>query len=1198
MAISQRYLTIANGHMILTGNTLMLYQNDPVNGGPFTTVDTSQQVPGYPAGTTTDWRLNSSMAVLTIPPGATVLYAELTWTSLLVSGTTDYSAFAADPVTFSTPTASTTVAPQFTDNTIDIYTRSADVTALIQAGGSGQYTLGRVAGVNGFESTGFTGNAAGWYLSVIVQNPSEPSRLFQINVGNAFVPALSTIDFTINGFSTPSTGSVTGRLLAGIQRGDPVVDTIPIFVGPDTANLNYQLTRPPMPNNNMIIGIISNTETGALIDTSGTFGNNNNVPNPPTAEPFARWHIDIAAFDISPSLQNNQTSFVTRSISQGPIAVFDYNVYNVQIDAQSADITATKTADKAFAKVGDLVTYTITATNSGTIMADNVTITDTPPAGSSFVPGSVTVNGVPNVGADITAGVNVGSVAADGGTVTVTFQAVINQTPTPNPMVNTATVDYTFVPLPGEPPISGSTITNGVTTQVNTADVSIEKTATPAGVAVDGIITYTLVLSNTGNVPADNVVITDAVPAGTTFVAGSVTGATGTPPTLTLANPIPAGGSATVTFQVQVNGAIPAQNPVPNSASASYQFTIDPAEPDGGSGSAQSNQVTTPVNIAALTAEKTVDKPFAQLGEVLTYTLVLTNTGNVPANNVVITDAVPAGTTFVAGSVTGATGTPPTLTLANPIPAGGSAIVTFQVQVGNVVPITNPVSNQFTANFNYTVDPAQPNGASGSSTSDTATTQVNVAQLISTKTADKTFAEPNDVLTYALTLQNTGNTAANNVVITDVVPTGTSFVAGSLVGATGTPPTLTLANPIAAGGTATVTFQVLVGSAIPVPNPILNSFSAAFTFTVNPAEPDGANGTSQSNVSSTQINAAIVTNTKTVDKIYATTGDVLTYTLTLTNSGNVPANNVVITDAVPTGTSYVPGSLTGANGMPPILTLAAPIPVGGSAVVTYQVKVGNTVPSLNPIPNTASAAFAYTVNPLVPNGAANTALSNTVNTQVNAAILSIVKMGNKSIAYLNDMILYQFAVTNTGNVPADSVVLTDVIPNGTALVAGSLAVNVPYTGSLPNIQLTNPIAPGQTITVSFQVKVVAIPNPNPLVNVATAAFVYTMDPENPDGESGVATSNTVSTVVFQNNYSQQITDLVESVALEEAALAAIMNAEGAKIQRIVAMDSTTPQTLLCLNKSVEAMVDAISILESVLKQKLNTVDCQINGTKC
>ncbi|MEF9973307.1 MAG: hypothetical protein RR893_05180, partial [Clostridia bacterium] len=149
------------------------------------------------------------------------------------------------------------------------------------------------------------------------------------------------------------------------------------------------------------------------------------------------------------------------------------------------------------------------------------------------------------------------------------------------------------------------------------------------------------------------------------------------------------------------------------------------------------------------------------------------------------------------------------------------------------------------------------------------------------------------------------------------------------------------------------------------------------------------------------------------------------------------------------------------------------------------------------------------------------------------------------------------------------------------------------------IALTSGILPGQTVTITFQVKVTAIPNPNPILNVAHAAYAFTVNPGNPGGVTATSDSNRASTTVFANNYRQQISDLINSVALEEAALGAIANAEGAKIQRMVATPGVTPAQLLCLNKSVTDMVSAMSLLESILLMKLNTVDCQIDGNaKC
>ena len=72
---------------------------------------------------------------------------------------------------------------------------------------------------------------------------------------------------------------------------------------------------------------------------------------------------------------------------------------------------------------------------------------------------------------------------------------------------------------------------------------------------------------------------------------------------------------------------------------------------------------------------------------------------------------------------------------------------------------------------------------------------------------------------------------------------------------------------------------------------------------------------------------------------------------------------------------------------------------------------------------------------------------------------------------------------------------------------------------------------------------------------------------------------------------QAITDVVTSVALEQTALSHILNAEGEKIQKIVAA-STTAEEMLAVNKSVMKMVGAITKLEMVLQGKLELFeDC-------
>lgn len=68
--------------------------------------------------------------------------------------------------------------------------------------------------------------------------------------------------------------------------------------------------------------------------------------------------------------------------------------------------------------------------------------------------------------------------------------------------------------------------------------------------------------------------------------------------------------------------------------------------------------------------------------------------------------------------------------------------------------------------------------------------------------------------------------------------------------------------------------------------------------------------------------------------------------------------------------------------------------------------------------------------------------------------------------------------------------------------------------------------------------------------------------------------------------SQAITDLITSIALQQAALSHILNAEGEKVQKILSFDQLSPETILRTNRSVESMVNTVSNLELILSDKI------------
>ncbi|MDA1626074.1 DUF11 domain-containing protein, partial [Bacillus cereus group sp. LD113LC] len=303
------------------------------------------------------------------------------------------------------------------------------------------------------------------------------------------------------------------------------------------------------------------------------------------------------------------------------------------------------------------------------------------------------------------------------------------------------------------------------------------------------------------------------------------------------------------------------------------------------------------------------DKTFATIGDTITYTTTITNTGNIPANNVIFSDPLPSWTQFVTGSVV-VDGTPlPSASIIdgvgiNTISPNQTVTIIFQVQiVSNPTTFTPELQNLAFVNFQYNVGnalQAQP----GNVETNVFVTSIHSAILSAVKTASTAFANIGDTITYTVLIQNSGNTNATNVNFSDLIPAGTTFVENSF---TVNGNTIPGANPnsgvtigtVSAGSSLTVTFQVIVTST-PPSNPITNVASIQFAFIVNPAAPP-VTGTITSNSASTQINNATVTTLLEADRTIVSIGDIITYTATLTNTGNFPANSVLLINGVPEG---------------------------------------------------------------------------------------------------------------------------------------------------------------------------------------------------------------------------------------------------------------------------------------------------------
>jgi uncharacterized repeat protein (TIGR01451 family) len=172
------------------------------------------------------------------------------------------------------------------------------------------------------------------------------------------------------------------------------------------------------------------------------------------------------------------------------------------------EVTMTDSPDPV--NFGSNLTYTINVKNNGEVAATGITLTDTLPAGAV------------RVSATSTAGVCTGTTTIScglgtlnpGATATVTIVAT---PPAVRAIVNTAVATLTETDaFPANNTVTAETL-------VNFANLSISKTAAQSLVSPGGSLTYSLIVKNTGVVPAA-VTVTDNLPAGTSLISCKATG--------------------------------------------------------------------------------------------------------------------------------------------------------------------------------------------------------------------------------------------------------------------------------------------------------------------------------------------------------------------------------------------------------------------------------------------------------------------------------------------------------------------------------------------------------------------------------------------------------------------------------------------------------------------------------------------------
>jgi uncharacterized repeat protein (TIGR01451 family) len=591
---------------------------------------------------------------------------------------------------------------------------------------------------------------------------------------------------------------------------------------------------------------------------------------------------------------------------------------------------------------GDTLTFTITVTNTGNIPLNNLTASDS--------------QLTPNVN-------NCGTVAPGGTCVLVGTYVVTNADVLAGTFTNTGTGDsdetapvndVVMTPVLGSPAM--------VVTKMATLTID---NGTPNSADAGDEITFAVSVQNTGNVTLTSLVVTDPMGGGTltcaptTLAPGQISTCNSYTYTVTQAD-VDNGG--TIDNTASATAQDPNNNPVTDDDSTSTPITA------GG---------PSLITAKSLTNHNDVDLDGnITVGDILTFTIIATNNGNVTLNNVVVSDPM----------ITPNSNTCPTVA-----PGATCQLVgTYTVQQSDVD--NGQVENTGTGDSDET--PPDP---------DTVVTPVPQSPAITvTKTATLTIdngtpnsADAGDEITFAVSVQNTGNVTLTGLVVTDPMGGGTL---------TCTPTTLA-PNQIATCNAYTYTVtQADVDNGGTIDN---TASATAQDPNNNPVSDDGSTSTPITVGGPSLITAKSMTNHNDVDGDgNITVGDILTYSIVVTNNGSITLNNVVVTDTIINPSS---------NTCPTVAPGDTCVLTGDYTVQQSDVDNGQIINTgTGDSDETPPVDDTHTID-LSPIPALDTEKSLTGNADED----------NSGTVTIGDTLTFTIHVTNTGNMTLTQVTVTD-----------------------------------------------------------------------------------------------------------------------------------------------------------------------------
>ena len=861
---------------------------------------------------------------------------------------------------------------------------------------------------------------------------------------------------------------------------------------------------------------------------------NNQIPGMDYDEAF--YKVVVTVSQISGSLRVDSIEYMDRNdkpVTNGTILFA--NQYTNEQDKPALSIHKEQSVnfedysdspESVSVNADDLVTYRLTIRNDGTATAKNVVVTDEVPAGLILIEQSLSDA---QVDAQGTITWSIGDLGANTSR-TLTFQVRVPKVENTRVWENVASVgsDNTDPHKSNEVTIESEPAKPDVTIrkyESTTQSERYDKTK-PLEVKSGELVTYDMIVTNSGNEDATNVVVTDKVPDGLEFVQafdGSSYNETNRTITWNVGTLASNGGTAIVSFQIRVP-VVEKDEEWSNIASLKYD-----GEKPKNSNEVKINTIVKNLEIEKLQAINhgplTKDRQAVKAGDVVTYALHITNPGDHTIENATAKDTVPDGLELITDSISdGGTYNSQTHEIIwnfGKVDAKDEKQVTFSVKVPKV---DQKTSWKNIATLIYDNEKPKDSNEVVVGTDLPNLTIVKDQKLDADPdyTFEKRTGQTGDTLTYRLTVTNTGTATAKDVVIEDTIPTAElmetplflRFESASDDG-NYNPRTQTITwsiGDVAPGQSRSVTFTVTIPGVKQNTLWINKAYTHYENNPNNPDEGDPKDIPSNEVKVDTMVPAVILEKEhklndgdRVTSLLHGNAQDTVTYYLKATNTSMATAHDVWIKDTIPThenGTLVLKEidetyahELNEKTGE--IVWKIGDLAPGEEKEVWISV----TVPEVQEATRWRNiASVSHQEDPTVPREEIETP---PVEVEVLVPELEIIKRQAKNNGSLTqsliqanagDTITYVIEVTNTGTGPAQNIVVEDIVPEGLELVNSSISDQGQNRGGKITWNMAS-LEAGKAKTFTFKVKVPSVKEYTRWANVATVSDEDDPDPK-------------------------------------------------------------------------------------------------------